>query len=444
MSDSVRSLLVRGIAAAKAEEPDEARFFLEWVLREQDASDEQKVNAWLWLSQLKPDPADRRDCLENALALDPSNALARRGLAFLNHSVSSADVVDPFDKPQPVTTPAALTASQVRRYVCPQCGGRMSFAADKRKLTCASCGHQTWEYKAIQDGALVREQDFAAALPTAKAHRWELPAERTLECQGCGATVALAPAHVTGTCPFCNSAYSAHTSPSRELVAPEGVLPFQFDASAARKHVGAWLGKQRFRPSDLDDEATIATLCGVYLPFWTFDLSGEIKWRGWVWEGSGRNGRWVPRDGAYLVYHNDMLIPATHSLPVDLLGRLTDYDMNALVPYSTDAIADWSTEIYQVTMSDASLVARRRALEAGIRHIQNRTLGSENTKDVTFNSSGVTIDSFKLVLLPVWVSGYRYKRQSFSLAVNGQTGKVVGDVPRNGFRKLLAGIFGGL
>jgi hypothetical protein len=52
------------------------------------------------------------------------------------------------------------------------------------------------------------------------------------------------------------------------------------------------------------------------------------------------------------------------------------------------------------------------------------------------------IESYRLVLLPVWITSYRYKKESFPVAVNGQTGKVAGHVPRSGWQKALAGFFG--
>jgi predicted RNA-binding Zn-ribbon protein involved in translation (DUF1610 family) len=298
-----------------------------------------------------------------------------------------------------------------------------------------------WEYEAIKAGAFVREQDFAATLPTARGHRWELATERALACQGCGATITLPPSQIAATCPFCGSAVVASTE-SRELIQPEGVLPFQFDAKATLQHIRRWLEQQRFRPGDLDEAATIAPPRGVYLPFWLFDVSGEVKWNGLVQEGSGRNARWVPRTGSYLVYHNDLPIPASHSLPADLLGKLNDIDTQALVPYSTDSLADWSVEIYQISMADASLVARQHALNEAKKHIRDLTLGGETVRDLSYNSTGIAIDTYRLALLPVWVSSYRYRGQPYALIVNGQAGTVEGHVPRSGLQKLMAGVFG--
>jgi hypothetical protein len=207
--------------------------------------------------------------------------------------------------------------------------------------------------------------------------------------------------------------------------------------------VRRWLEAQRFRPGDLDDRAAIASPRGVYLPFWTFDMGGEVKWRALVQEGSGRDARWVPRTGSYLVYHNDLLVPGSHSLPADLLGQLTDFDTQALAPYSRDALAGWLTEIYQIAMADASLVARQRAFREAKGHIGNLSLGGESVRDLTLSSLGITIETYKLALLPVWVAGYRYKGKPYALVVNGQTGNVAGNVPRSGFQKLMAGLFGG-
>ncbi|HEY4690038.1 MAG TPA: TFIIB-type zinc ribbon-containing protein [Anaerolineae bacterium] len=442
MSDSVHDLLIRGIAAAKAKDYKEAQFYLEWVLRLPDASFDQKAEAWLWLSQTTDDPARRRDCLENVLAIDPSHPMARRGLAILDGKLKPEDQIDHRQPVKPVQPSATPDASSVRRYVCPKCGGKMTFDANRRALTCTYCGNRMWEYEAIQQGALVQEQDFAATLPTAPAQRWELPIERILTCQSCGAIFTLPPGQVTGACPFCASAHLVASGKARELIQPGGVLPFQFDVDRARKIIRDWLERQRFRPDDLDERAAIESPRGVYLPYWTFDVGGEVKWRGLVQEGSGQNARWVPRTGSHIVYHNDLLVTGTHSLSLDLLNRLADFDTDAIVPYTHDAIAGWSTEVYQVSMADASLVARQRAFREAKTHITDLSLGGESVQDLTVSSLGLVIESFKLVLLPVWIAGYRYKGKRHALVVNGQSGNIVGDVPRSGFQKLMAGLFG--
>ena len=445
MSESVRHLLVRGVAAAKtgqARDKNEARFYLERVLRAPDADTDQKVTAWLWLSEVEDNPQKKRDYLENVVACDPANGPARRGLAILDGRLKAEDVIDPNKPIAPVTPDVTPSPASVRRYVCPQCGGHMVFDPDKRSLICEYCGHHLYEYQAIQQGALITEQDFTATLPTAKAYRWELPTERMLKCEACGATFALPPLQITGACPFCGSNHVI-TAATNELIQPEAVLPFQFNADAAIKAIRTWIDQQKFRPDDLDERASVSQPRGVYLPCWTFDLGGTMNWRALIGERRGDQTVWVPRNGVYLVYHDDLLVPATQSLAPDLLNTILNYDTKALVPYSTDLLADYAVEIYQLPLADASLVARQRALRIGQHHVQHTTLAGENYKDFFMNTGGMVIESYKLVLLPVWMTTYRYKKETFAVAVNGQSGVVGSHVPRSGFQKALAGLFGG-
>jgi DNA-directed RNA polymerase subunit RPC12/RpoP len=442
MSDFVRELLVRGIAAARTGDPKdkaEARLYLERVLRAPDAELEQKAKAWLWLSQVEDDPAKKRECLENVLAFDPSDASARRGLAILDGRLKLEDQIDPR---RPIG-PLAPQAAAVRRYVCLKCGGQMRYDAARRAVTCTYCGNRLTEYQALQQGALVTEQDFTSTLPTIKAHRWELATAQTLQCSGCGATFALPPGQISGACPFCGSAQIVELQSNRELIQPEGVVPFQIDAPAAVKRLHDWIARQRFRPDDLDERSAVLQPRGVYLPFWTFDLGGQMTWQAQVYEERLGQETWAPRSEPYLVYYDDLLVPATHSLPKDLLDDFGDFDTQALVPYSTELLADRVVEIYQVALADASLVARQRALQAGRDYVCHHNLSGVQFKDFHMNSLGLIVESYKLVLLPVWMTTYRYKRESYAAAINGQTGAVAGRVPRGGWQSALAGLFGG-
>ncbi len=440
MSDEVRDLLVRGVAAAKANEKDQARFYLEWVLRREDKDPEQAVDALLWLSQLADNPADKREYLENILVLDPAHPLARRGMAILDGRLKPQDVMNPDQPVQPIKPDATPAAFNVRRYICLKCGGKMAYDAKRRSLSCGYCGHQMWEYQAVMSGALatVDEQDFFATLPTASAHRWELPTARTLTCQGCGAVLALSPLQISGACPFCDSPHVVGSNETRELIQPEGVLPFQFDDNTALHYATRWLKKRPFRPDDLDRRAVMARPRGVYMPFWTFDMGGELKWRA-VYEDDRQV---LTRNDLYLVSEDDLLIPASHSLPLDLLNKVADFDTKALAPYSPDFLADWATEIYQLPMSDAALIARQRVVEAAKKHIREIILGDKNLRELTCSTLGMIVETFKLVLLPVWMTSYQYGGKRYPVALNGQTGQVAGTLQRNKAQKLLAWVLG--
>ena len=279
MSDDVHLVLIEGVAAVKSGRPErrqEARVRLEEVLQRTDAEPDQKAEAWLWLSRIEQDPRKKRLCLESVLALDPANGSAHQGLAILDGRLRASDVMDPHEAVPPLEPPETPPATGVHRSVCPKCGGKVSFETGRRSLVCSYCGTQFPPPQAAVQNPVVQEQDFFSALPTAKAHRWELPTERTLKCQGCGAAFTLPPLQISGMCPFCESA-AVVTSSGRELIEPTAVLPFQISRQEAEAQIRTWITRRRFRPGDLEARAEISAPRGVFLPFWTFDLGGTMS-----------------------------------------------------------------------------------------------------------------------------------------------------------------------
>jgi tetratricopeptide (TPR) repeat protein len=130
MSDSVRDLLVRGIAAAKAGERQEAFRYLEWALN-LDATSEQRIQAWYWLSECSEDAEEKRYYLQQVLCVDPNCQPARRGLAVLEGRLKPEEIVDANRLPG-VHLQAGADA---RRFVCPTCGGRLTYTPDGKSLT---------------------------------------------------------------------------------------------------------------------------------------------------------------------------------------------------------------------------------------------------------------------------------------------------------------------
>ena len=444
MSNRAADWLFYGVTAARANSKAEARSYLERAI-DSDATFDQQAEAYFWLSRVSDDAKQKREYLENVLAAQPAHPEARRDLAILDGKLKPAELVDHNQPIAPVEVSAKPVAAEMHRSVCPQCGGKLTFDAAKKALRCHYCGFQKSEYESLADGSSL-ERDFLLTLPTTRAHRWELPTERVLSCQSCGANFTLPPAQVAGACPFCASAYVVTASAPGELIAPDGVLPFQFNYDEAVKRVRDWLRAQPFRPDDLDKRAAIVRPRPVYLPCWTFDVSGEVKWRGYVERMTHDPllGHRVERklvEGEQPVWFDDLLVPASHSLPAKLLQPLLAYDTHALAPYTPDLLADTTVEVYQIALANASLVAHARAFEQAKGRIAYGE--SSAAKDVTYNSLGIFIESYKLALLPIWLSGYRYQQKMYPLAINGQSGKIQGDVPRGGLKKLMAGIFGG-
>jgi predicted RNA-binding Zn-ribbon protein involved in translation (DUF1610 family) len=442
MSDTARDLLVHGVAAAKGNSRDEARHYLEWVLRT-DADLEQQAEAWYWLSRITDDPVPKRDCLENVLAITPRHPEARRDIAVLDGRLRPEVMHDPRFGVAPVVPNLGIDPGDTQAYTCPRCGARIAARGMDGGLLCGFCGYAP-DAKDSQDTQLAsdNEQDWVAAIYAVQGHRWQLPRERAFTCGTCGAMVVMPPSNVSADCPFCGTSYVTQTADERELIEPTGVVPFAFDAQDAWARIGSWLGEQRFAPADLDEQAAQALPRPIYLPFWTFDIEGEIGWRGWEVSTSHARPVRAPVSGSVPLLYDDILVPATRSVPEDLLSAL-EYDTRRLIPYSPDLLASWPAEVYSVALADASLVAREFARRSprtqGLLNTSVSVAG--NIQDLAIEGAQLSVLSYKLALLPVWVGGYMYEGKSYRVLVNGQTGVVEGEVPRNTVQRLLDELF---
>ena len=429
MSDSAHDLLVRGTAAAKGDSKKEARFYLEWVLRSPDADSEQQLKAWKLLADISDDPKEKRNCLEQVLAFEPSDPEARRELAILNGQLKPEDIVDPDRMSTPKTPPEPLPA-QARRFVCANCGGKMAFTPDGNALLCKYCGRKQSVIAAMDEGAALAEQDFTVALATAKGHSTPV-ATQSLKCQGCGASFVLPAQTLSTVCPYCASAYVVEQTESLLLIPPEGILPFSVTQDQAQRAVLDWYRSQGFQV-----RAIKALPSGVYLPVWTFDAGGQITWQCLVEE----NDIWIPLTGSEVVYENDLPIAASHTLVAELTEEINGFSLKKTLPYDAQYLADWPAETYQITVTYASLAARSRILAKALPHIQAGI--TQSFKNLQLSAMRMVIESYKLVLVPMWIARYHYEKVWYNVVVNGQTGAVRGEKPRKGVQKWLTGLLG--
>jgi hypothetical protein len=139
-SEFVRTLLVYGIAALKGNEKEEARSHLNRVLYQTDASVEQKIEAWWWLSQIAEKPDEKRELLQNILQVDSMEPRARREMAVLLGKLKPEDVLGPHEISDSLPAVMASSDFKAHRFVCPQCGGRVSYLVSQQEIRCRNCG----------------------------------------------------------------------------------------------------------------------------------------------------------------------------------------------------------------------------------------------------------------------------------------------------------------
>jgi DNA-directed RNA polymerase subunit RPC12/RpoP len=339
-------------------------------------------------------------------------------------------------------------AREEHRWPCAHCGAQLRYAPGQTSLTCDHCGH-------VQDipaeaprarSRALQELDLAKGLRDDLAGGDMVEVRATI-CPSCGAQVEITGATHATECPFCATPVVLDTGTHRQIK-PQALVPFQLTEPQARKAMIAWMGSLWFAPGTLLEYARKGrALNGVYVPFWTFDADSDSRYSGqrgeYYYETRTvnvqvngrteqrqervRHTRWYSVSGRVSRDFDDVLVMASQSLPARLGNELTPWDLGALVPYSPDFLAGFQSEGYTVGLEAGHIQARAR-MENIIQSDVRRDIGGDEQRvhDIDTDWSDET---FKHILLPVWMAAYKYNGKSYRFMVNGQTGEVQGERP---------------
>jgi len=336
------------------------------------------------------------------------------------------------------------TVTQERRFPCGQCGAKLEFAPGRGALTCPYCGHVNPIARPME---AIEELDFHAAL--AELER-QAPTQRstTLKCGACGALTDK-PEDVTATaCPFCGSdIVTSETTQSR--IQPKSLLPFQIKREEADGAFRQWLGRLWFAPSKLKRfAATDRRLSGMYVPYWTYDCATTSRYTGQrgddytTTETVYVNGklvtrtvvrtRWSSVSGEVENSFDDLLVVASHSLPNEYTVKLEPWDLERLVPYADEYLSGFRAESYQVSLGDGFVVAQGM-MKPTIEETICADIGGDHQRISSIDTSYRDI-TFKHILLPIWISAYRYHDKVYRFLVNARTGEVQGERPYSAWK----------
>lgn len=417
-SDYAKELLRSGIIDAKTGSKDTARRYLDRAIY-MAGSHDVLAEAWFWMSEVIDEPTEKRKALENCLSHDLHHTRARRSLAILDGKLKAGDVINPDKLP---AVPDGLRETQADRFMCPKCGGRMAFSPDGSSLVCDYCLRQN---PLGAGSGTENEKDFIVAMATMKGHGKPLQ-EQVFHCNGCGAEFILPPNQISSNCAYCDSPHVVSYEKTNDIIAPNSILPFAIDQKRATRVLIEWVEKNQIKP-----EKKVDIPRGVYLPMWTFDLGGEIDYSGEIVEYehnvfTGERERKVIRvEDKYPVMVNDLALPASRKLSQVFMKLLPAFDLSALKEYDPRYLASWLAELYDVPMADASLDARSMAFKK-IKKQMPHLLG--NITLTRASSANMLVESFKLALLPVWMTELPFDGRQHLVLINGQSGVVASDL----------------
>ena len=327
------------------------------------------------------------------------------------------------------------------RFPCPNCGSDMRFDPGRGHLVCDHCGNEG-ELPGVTRQALDasrRELDLHDAL------RGLTPASaveetRVVPCPSCGARFEFDPAVHAAECPFCATPVVADTGTDRHIK-PAAVLPFAKTEEEAKGYLKKWLVSRWFAPNGLKRYARAGRrMTGIYVPYWTFDARSFSRYTGQRGDhyyvsvrGSDgktrreRRTRWTPVSGQVSLSFDDVLVLGSTSLPKSLTEALEPWDLSNLRPYDPSMLAGFRAEAYTVELDEARHDARAkmdRMIESAVR----RDIGGDVQRIGSIDTR-LSDETFKHILLPIWIAAYKYAGRSFRFVVNARSGEVQGERP---------------
>lgn len=320
---------------------------------------------------------------------------------------------------------------------CPCCGGTMDFDPMTGGLYCPYCDHR--EEIAHQ----VTEPEKASEISLEDAENiencnWGI-ATKMVICKSCGAESVYDMQEISAVCPYCGSNQVMEAG-DEHTMAPGGVVPFAIDAKTASSRFMAWLKSKFFAPKAAKNSVQPDKFKGMYLPYWTFDsdtystYTAEYGKDRYVKNRDGSEKTvtdWFRTSGTYSQFINDELVCGTTQHDPGLLGGVAPYNTEDNKAYKPEYVAGFGAERYTVGVKEAWEKAKqfiKSKLNNAIASVIRSEHNADHVRNLNVNTTFTNV-TFKYLLLPVWVSSFKYKDKVYKFMVNGQTGRVSGTAP---------------
>ena len=336
---------------------------------------------------------------------------------------------------------------------CPGCGGTMVYSPTTQSLQCIYCG--TTKELPTSRGE-VQENDYALWSQTSRSDRMlgimDLSAEGgqqeavlqeavQVRCEQCGATVQIDSTRSSAICPYCGTPLMLEKSQVKRFWQPNYLLPFTVDKKECSELFQKWLNGKWFLPSKYKNGNVLEEkFQGVYYPYWAYGAHTSTKYEGERGTNrtvtkKGSDGKnvdetvtdWKRVSGKVVRDFKNVLVPASKSLPEDVVADHRRWPVGEIVEYTPEYTAGFSTEVYTVDFTEGMDTAKTQ-MEVQIESDIRKDIGGDKQrikhKDVDYSDL-----VFKLVLLPLWVSAFTIKGKTYQFIINGRTGELHGDYP---------------
>lgn len=350
------------------------------------------------------------------------------------------------------------TKQSEKNKPCKSCGAELNYQPGSEFLKCNYCGYQ--EEIIVSEEKSVLELDLHKYLSKVggQSHSEEVT---MTHCNGCGANQHIGEHIKTRNCVFCGNILELKDQTSEEWILPGAIIPFFIDDRKANQAFQTWTKGLWFAPNNFK-KATLNTdhLKGVYIPFWTFDAQMHVRYSGergtYYYENERvsvqvngkteyrtkqvRKTRWQPVSGQVNGFIDDTLVIASENRKVNVDGKVSNWDLSKTVPFDSKYLAGYITEKYTIPLNKGHLEAEKQADHIAKRWSM-RDIGGD-TQRIHHCEKELSEETFKHILLPLYISAYTYADKTYKFEINGQTGSLSGDRPYSVWKIIMTILMG--
>ncbi len=329
--------------------------------------------------------------------------------------------------------------SVLQEYKCLNCGGAMEFDSATQKMKCPYCGTEIdVESLKSYDDALKNDAPDKMEWDSTAGTQWqegEADGLRTYVCKSCGGEIVGDETTAATECPYCGNPVVMMGQFSGSLK-PDIIIPFKLDKKAAKAGLMKHLSGKRLLPKIFKDENHIDEIKGIYVPFWLFetDADARIRYKATrvrTWSDSNyrytETSHYSVHRGGKIGFEN-VPVDGSEKMPDDLMESIEPFDLSEAKDFQTAYLSGYLADKYDVTAEQSVLRANERIKKSTEEAFAKTVVGYNS---VIPESSNVNLygGKAKYALYPVWILNTTWNGEKYTFAMNGQTGKFIGNLP---------------
>lgn len=326
--------------------------------------------------------------------------------------------------------------SEIKNVTCPCCGGSLKFDTALQKVKCEFCDTE-YEVSDLQeyDDSLNDKFEENTEWNMSEIDNFAEGELNVLTCETCGGEIMVDANTSSTRCPYCNNPVLVQSRLSG-AAKPNYIIPFKIEKDTAVGNLAKFLKGKILLPSSFKKENKVEDISGLYVPYWIFDadVDGKAVWKATRvrhWSDSNYNYKEtkhyrVIRSGE--IGFDNIPVDASTKMPDDLMESIEPFNFADAKEFSTAYITGHCADKYDVSKEDSTARATTRIKE-GMVDALRETVDHYTTINLESSNINLKNSSADYAYYPVWTLNTKYREKDFKFAINGQTGKLVGNLP---------------